>query len=249
MDARFRERLNRSLVKTITYRFCGSAVTFLVVYLLTGKRDLGLGAGILDFFAKIVLFFAHERAWNQVTWGHEKIPSGVIWFSGLSGAGKTTLAEGFAEKLRQAGYPVEMLDGDDVRGVFKDIGFSREERVRYLKTMGFVASRLEKSGSIVIAAFITPYEEARTLIRSQIKNFVEVYVDTPLEVCEARDVKKLYQRARSNQIGNFTGVSDVFEEPTRPDIVLKTQGRSVEETLGELATKVRGSFPVFERAL
>ncbi len=249
MDARFRERLNRSVVKTITYRICGSAITFLVVFVLTGKRELGLGAGILDFFAKLVLFFTHERLWNLVTWGHEEVPSGVIWFTGLSGAGKTTLAQGFAEKLRLAGFPVEMLDGDDVRGIFKDVGFSREERIRYLRTMGFVASRLEKSGSLVVAAFITPYEEARTIIRSQIKNFVEVYVDTPLEVCEARDVKKLYERARSNQIGNFTGVSDVFEQPTRPDIVLKTQGRSVEETLGELMGKVRSGFPVFERAL
>ena len=162
----------------------------------------------------------------------------VIWLIGYSGAGKTTLAQGLAESLRSSGTSVEVLDGDVVRGQKKRTDFSREARLEHLRSMALEAAQFEKSGSVVIGAFITPYEEARRFLRQSCQHYIEVWVDTSLADCEKRDVKGLYGKARRGDISHFTGISDIFDEPKDADIRLSTSDRTVQETLAELTQKL-----------
>ena len=153
----------------------------------------------------------------------------VLWFTGLSGSGKSTISEKVYARLKDEGYEVEHLDGDAVREVFPSTGFSKEERDNHVKKVGFIASLLQKHGVFVVASFISPYQDARDFVRNQCEDFTEVFISTPLEVCEARDVKGLYEKARSGEIDNFTGISDPYEEPANPEIDIDTTDISPEE--------------------
>jgi adenylylsulfate kinase len=163
----------------------------------------------------------------------------TLWFTGLSGAGKTTISKSVAEKLRLDGYKLEVLDGDIVRqNLTKGLGFSKEDRDENIRRIGFVANLLTRNGVIVIVSAISPYRAIREEVRDRIGDFIEVYVNAPLEVCEARDVKGLYRRARSGEIKNFTGIDDPYESPSNPDIECRTDqeelAESVEKVLGKL---------------
>lgn len=152
----------------------------------------------------------------------KKLKPTVLWFTGLSGSGKSTISEKVYEILKNRGYKIEHLDGDAVREVFPTTGFSKEERDSHVKRVGFVASLLQKHGVFVVASFISPYQDARDFVRNMCEDFTEVYISTPLEVCEERDVKGLYAKARSGEIDNFTGISDPYEEPESPEIEIDT---------------------------
>ena len=153
----------------------------------------------------------------------------VLWFTGLSGSGKSTIAAKVAKELMRRGFKVELLDGDTLRRVFPQTGFTQEARNEHIKRVGYMASVLEKHGVFVIATFVSPYREARRFVRKLCRNFIEVHVSTPLAVCEKRDVKGLYARARRGEIWNFTGVSDPYEPPRKPEITIDTTGLSVAE--------------------
>ena len=164
----------------------------------------------------------------------------VIWLTGLSASGKTTIAEALTDDLKTLGHRVEHLDGDLVRKMFPGTGFSREERDRHIKRVGYLAALLEKHDVCVVASFISPYREARDFVRTQCRNFIEVYVSTPLEECERRDPKGLYIKARSGEISNFTGISDPYEPPEKPEIEIDTTGLTVEETVEQILDKLTG---------
>jgi len=152
----------------------------------------------------------------------------VLWFTGLSGSGKTTTANHVAELLIAANQRVEILDGDVLRNtICKDLGFSKEDRFENIKRMVYIANLLHKHGVIVIVSAITPYREMRQYARQQIAGFVEVFVDCPLQECEKRDVKGLYAKARNNVIQHFTGISDPYEQPEKPDITIDTVDNTV----------------------
>jgi adenylylsulfate kinase len=159
----------------------------------------------------------------------------TLWFTGLSGAGKTTISEIVEHELRERERQVEVLDGDIVRtNLSKGLTFSREDRNINVLRIGFVANLLTRNGVGVIVSAISPYKEARDQVRRRIVDFVEVFVDAPLEVCAERDVKGLYKKAFAGEIEQFTGVSDPYEPPNAPDLVLKTD----EESPAESARKV-----------
>ncbi len=163
----------------------------------------------------------------------------TLWFTGLSGSGKSTIAERVALKLERRGIPVEILDGDVVRThLSKGLGFSREDRDENIKRVGFVCQILTRHGVAVIASVISPYREAREYNRQRIKHFVEVYTRCPVEVCEARDLKGLYQKARSGEIKGFTGVDDPYEPPLNPEVTCKTDVESVEESVEKVLQKL-----------
>jgi len=152
----------------------------------------------------------------------------VIWFTGLSGSGKSTLAQNLVQYLRKEIYPVESLDGDLIRSIFPT-GFSQEERENHIRRMGYMASRLEAHGVFVVASFISPYEKSRQEVRNFCNQFIEIYVSTPLEICEKRDPKKLYKKARTGEIENFTGIDAPYEKPKTPDIIIDTSQTSTED--------------------
>ncbi|MBB6098154.1 adenylylsulfate kinase [Deinobacterium chartae] len=151
-------------------------------------------------------------------------PAGrVVWFTGLSGAGKTTLARGLAHALSARGVPVELLDGDAVREhLSQGLGFSRADRDTNVRRIAFVAGLLEKHGVTVLVSAISPYRATRSAVLAGFRNPLEVFVDAPLEVVTRRDVKGLYLRALAGEIPHFTGVSDPYEAPLAPDLHLRT---------------------------
>ena len=153
----------------------------------------------------------------------------VVWFTGLSGSGKSSVAQWVAAELRSQGLPVETLDGDVIRRVFPNTGFSKSERDTHIRRAGYFASRLEFHGVTVIASFVSPDRESRDFVRDLCRNFVEVHVATPLEECERRDVKGLYAKARRGDIRDFAGISDPYEPPVSPELVVDTSLMSVEE--------------------
>lgn len=147
----------------------------------------------------------------------------VIWFTGLSSAGKSTIAKAVCGHLLASGARVELLDGDEIRtNLCRGLGFSREDRDENVRRIGYVASLLARHGVIVLVAAIAPYREAREQVRGLCGRFVEVYVNAPLSVCECRDVKGLYRKARSGEVPHFTGVTDPYEAPLQPDVECRT---------------------------
>jgi adenylylsulfate kinase len=156
----------------------------------------------------------------------------TLWFTGLSGAGKTTVSEIVEKELRERIGSVEVLDGDIVRtNLSKGLGFSRADRDTNVLRIGFVAKLLTRNGVAVIVSAISPYKEARDQVRRDIgDDFIEVFVDCPVEVCAARDVKGLYKKAFAGEIKEFTGVSDPYEPPAAPDLVLRTDEEEPKES-------------------
>lgn len=157
----------------------------------------------------------------------------VVWFTGLSGSGKSTLANMVEKKLFDLGIHTFSLDGDNIRkGLNSNLGFTREDRKENLRRISEVAKLFVDSGTVVIASFISPLQADREAIKKTISNedFVEVYVNTPLEVCEERDVKGLYKKARAGEIKNFTGIDAPYEAPQNPDIEVKTNEEEAEKS-------------------
>lgn len=154
----------------------------------------------------------------------------TCWLTGLSGAGKSTIAAELAKALDELSAPYEYLDGDIIRtNLSKGLGFSREDRDTNVLRVGFVCNLLNKHGVNTVVAMISPYQDTREKLRFYLPNFIEVYVATPLEVCIERDTKGLYKKALSNEIPEFTGISSPYEAPKNPDLALKTHEESLEQ--------------------
>lgn len=158
-------------------------------------------------------------------------PGFVLWMTGLSGAGKTTIALILVEELKRRGLKVERLDGDVVReSLTRDLGFTKEDRDKNIERVMFVAKLLSRNGVACVCSFISPYQAVRDKVRAETTNFIEVFVDAPLEVVKERDVKGLYEKAIAGEIPNFTGISDPFEAPQNPEIHVRTDEQTPEES-------------------
>jgi adenylylsulfate kinase len=170
----------------------------------------------------------------------EKQRGVTIWLTGLSGAGKTTICRFLETELRSQGYKIEVLDGDVVRqNLSKGLTFSKEDRDENIRRIGFVAHLLTRNNVIVLVSVISPYRAIREEVKEQIGDFIEVYVNPPLEVCEQRDVKGLYKKARDCEIKNFTGIDDLYEIPLEPDVECKTNQESIAQSANKILTKLQ----------
>ena len=164
----------------------------------------------------------------------------VLWFTGLSGSGKSTIAIRVHRELERRGVEVEYIDGDALREVFPATGFTREEREEHLRRTGYMASRLAAHGVTVVASFVSPYRASREFIRRLCPGFLEIFVATPLDECERRDVKGLYARARRGEIRNFTGIDDPYEPPEHPELTLDTRALSVDQCVDRVLGRLGG---------
>lgn len=156
----------------------------------------------------------------------------IVWFTGLSGSGKSTIANAVEQELFKRGIKTYLLDGDNVRhGLNKDLGFSELDRIENIRRIGEVSKLFVDSGLIVLTAFISPFKSDRQIARSLVEydEFIEVFIDTPLEICESRDPKGLYKKARNGAIKNFTGIDSPYEIPQNPEIHIKTENKSIQE--------------------
>lgn len=167
-------------------------------------------------------------------------PGFILWLTGLSGAGKSTISSALLPRLEAAGRRVELLDGDVVRThLTQGLGFSREDRNTNVRRIGWVAGLVARHGGVALAAVISPYREVREELKRTYPHFVEIFIDTPLDVCAARDVKGLYARAKAGEIKGFTGIDDPYEPPTEPDVVIRTPEVSVERAVELILTHLR----------
>ncbi len=164
----------------------------------------------------------------------------TVWFTGLSGAGKTTICQAVEKDLRARQFKVEVLDGDVVRqNLTKGLGFSKEDRDENIRRIGFVAHLLTRNDVIVLVSVISPYRNIREQVRQSIGDFIEVYVNAPLEVCEQRDVKGLYKKARAGEIKHFTGIDDPYESPLRPEVECRSDQENITESVTKVLTKIK----------
>ena len=161
----------------------------------------------------------------------------LIWFTGLSGSGKSTLAVQLEAALADRGYKTYLLDGDNIRtGLNKDLSFTDDGRIENIRRIGEVSKLMIDAGLVVLSAFISPFESDRQQVKAIVgqDHYFEVFVDTPLEICEQRDVKGLYKKARAGEVKNFTGIDSPYERPTNPDIAIETHRLSVEQSVEQL---------------
>ncbi|HEY9770718.1 MAG TPA: adenylyl-sulfate kinase [Coleofasciculaceae cyanobacterium] len=166
----------------------------------------------------------------------------AVWFTGFSGAGKSTIAEALTDKLKSKGYQLEVLDGDEIReNLTKDLGFSKEDRDTNIRRIGFVAKLLVRNKIIVLVPVISPYRAIREEMRANIGNFVEVFVNAPLSVCEERDVKGLYKLVRAGKIKQFTGIDDPYEPPINPEVECRTDLEELSESVEKIFSKLKES--------
>lgn len=180
-----------------------------------------------------------KREHRQRQNGHASV---VLWFTGLSGSGKSTIAHAVEEQLYQMGCRTYVLDGDNVRhGLCGDLGFSTEDRRENIRRIGEMAKLFVDAGLIVLTAFISPFRADRKRVRGILMpgDFLEIYCKCPIEVCEARDVKQLYKRARTGEVPEFTGISSPYEEPLAPDLAIDTAQLSLEQSVNAVMTLLR----------
>lgn len=233
----------RHLFKTFSWRVIATFITFLIAWILTGNIDVAMGIGAIEVVLKMVAYYYHERFWFTKIRFKKKITRPpnlhprmiglsteerkeclhqnpqVVWMTGLSGSGKSTIAEALERKLASNGFKTFILDGDNTRwGINADLGFTHWDREENLRRVAEIAKLFTDAGFIVITAFISPYTETREKAREIIGDdkFKEVYISTSLGDCIRRDVKGLYKKAYAGEIKHFTGVSDPFEIPENP---------------------------------
>lgn len=180
-----------------------------------------------------IVWHDHQVGQNERSKIKEQKPA-ILWFTGLSGSGKSTIANTVESKLLSMGKHTYLLDGDNIRmGLNKGLGFSELDRIENIRRIGEVAKLFVDAGILVLTAFISPFQKERDNVRSLVKEnaFIEIYTDTPLSVCESRDPKGLYIKARKGEIADFTGISSPYESPENPEIHIKTESQSIEESV------------------
>jgi adenylylsulfate kinase len=222
------ETKKRSILKAISWRTWATITTAVIVFIFTGEIALAVTVGLLEVFAKMGLYFFHERFWQKVRWGKKDVPAFVLWFTGLPASGKKVVADAVYRQLSDEGLRIERLDSLDVRPLFPEVGFAPADVDRHVRRSGHLCSMLEKNGVAVVASFVSPYRPSRDFARSITGNFVEVYMQTTPEACEKRDTKGHYQKARAGEYRFFPGVDIDYEVPLNPELVIDVDNSSLE---------------------
>ena len=235
----YKETNIRSIAKGITWRFVATTTTMIIVYLFFGNLELAVATGLLETVAKIGLYWGHEKVWQKIRWGRKKIEPFNVWFTGLPLSGKTTIADKVYEELQKLDIPLERVDSKDIRELFPNVGYSREERNRHIKRIGHLIQTLQKNSISTVCSFVSPYRESRKMIREMVKNNIVVYLKSDIETCQKRDYKGVYKKALNGEIENFTGISDIYEEPQHAEIVIDTREVSVDEAVDKIVRYVK----------
>jgi len=238
----YKETNLRSIAKGISWRFVATGTTIIIVYTFFGRLDLAIAAGLLETILKIALYWGHEKIWQKIRWGKERIEPFNVWFTGLPLSGKTTIADLLYQKLQKLDIPLERIDSKDIRALIPDIGYTREERNRHIKRIGHLIQTLQKNSISTVCSFVSPYRESRKMIRQMVKNNIVVYVKADLETCQQRDYKGVYQKALQGEIKNFTGISDIYEEPQHAEIVIDTEKISPEEAAETIFKYIKKNY-------
>jgi len=208
------------LLKAICWRFIAASITVALIFIVSGSLVMGFTVGIADTVIKILAYYGFDIFWLKLKHKFKKPPQ-VLWLTGLSGAGKTTIAKALQDKLTKLGYTSALLDGDEIRAILPS-GFDKESRMAHVRRVGEMARVMEDQGIIPIVSLISPYKKSRDDARKLAKRFMEIYVATDIEVCRKRDPKGLYAKADAGEIKEFTGVDAPYEIPENPELVIDT---------------------------
>ncbi len=227
----------QQLLKAIVYRIYSSVITFLISYILTKNLAVSISIGLIDSIVKIFSYYAFDEIWAWFT-GIKASPA-VIFLTGFSGAGKTTIGNKLIERLTKKGLSPVLLDGDEIRNAISLTGFDEESRKKHNLNVGYMAKILEGQGKIVVVSLISPYEDIRNQIRAMCNKFIEVHVATDIKVCIERDSKGIYQKAINGEIKDFTGISAPYYPPKNPELVLDTASMSVEECASKIIDQLK----------
>jgi len=233
------ETKKRSILKALSWRTWATITTAIIVFIFTGELALAVTVGFIEVFAKMALYFFHERLWQKISFGKKEIPSFVLWFTGLPASGKKALADTVYQRLIKEKLKVERLDSHDVRPLFPETGFSPEEVNRHVKRAGHLCAMLEKNGVIVVASFVSPYQKSRKFARECAANFIEVYMKTTVEACEQRDDKGHYVKARRGEYQNFPGVDVEYETPVNPEIIIDVDNQTLDESAEQILSYLK----------
>jgi adenylylsulfate kinase len=229
----------KNMIKSIIYRIYAFIITFVVAFIVTGNAQLSATIGIIENTFKILSYYWFDIFWDKFT--KNKYKTSLLFFTGLSGSGKTTIAKALLRELESEGYSAMLLDGDEIREIFKNYGFDKEARIKHNQDVGKMAVYLQNQGIIPIVSLISPYAEARDYVRGISKDFTEIYINTPLSTCESRDVKGLYKKVRNGEIKDFTGVHDSapYEVPKFPELSIDTEKFNVDNCVNQILKHIK----------
>tara|TARA_R100000808_G_scaffold367_1_gene2052 strand:- start:18173 stop:18904 length:732 start_codon:yes stop_codon:yes gene_type:complete len=225
----------RNILKAASWKTLGFITLSALTYAITGSLKQMTYIAILYHLCMLMAYMFHERLWDKIRWGKTK--GLAIQMTGMSGSGKSTLTKLVSQRLKKRGLLVEIIDGDEYRAnLCSDLGFSKEDRNTNIRRLGFVSKVLSRNNVITIIAAINPYDEIRKELVNKNKNLKTVYVECKMNVLIERDVKGLYKKAllpdgHPDKIYNFTGISDPFEAPTNPDLVINTAKQPVDKSV------------------
>lgn len=222
----------RTLYKSISYRIYSSLITVIISWIVTKNIVISLSIGFFDSLIKIASYYYFDNIWEKI-FGIKQKPC-VLWMTGLSGSGKTTIAHGLIDRFKKNGIVPILLDGDEIRNAIKLTGFDEESRKKHNLNVGLIASIFEKQGNIVIVSLISPYDDIRKEVRKLCKKFIEIYVDTPIEECIKRDPKGLYKKAIAGEIKEFTGISSPYFPPANAELIINTDKLNVKDSIEKI---------------
>jgi len=226
----------RTIIKTISWRVTATLTTIAIVLAITGRINVALQIGVIEVFMKILVYYLHERVWTNMTFGIKEKPPLVLWFTGLSGCGKSQLSQAIYEKLQRKKIRAEYFDGRKIREIFPEIGYAPNKRKEHIKQIGSLVKILENNYTTVVGSFESPYEESRAYLRNNLKNYIEIYVYATLDYCIKNDTRGLYRKALSGELDNFVGVSIKYEEPKNPNIKIDFEHQTVEDSTNQIIT-------------
>ena len=235
----YKETNLRSITKGLSWRLFATFTTIVIVYAFFGRLDLAIFAGVLESAVKIVLFWIHERVWIKVRWGKKKIKPFSLWLTGLPCSGKSAIADEVLLQLEKFDIPLERLDSKDIRSVIPNIGYERDDRSRHLLRVAHLIKTLQGNSISTISSFVSPYQESRQAIGQMVQNHILVFIKTDLATCKQRDKANKYERAIKGEILNFTGISDVYEEPQDANIVIDGTSNSIEASAREIVKYIQ----------
>jgi len=238
----YKDTNQRSIVKGISWRVIATTTTIAIVYFFFDRLDLAVATGMIETVLKVGLYWLHERAWFKVRWGRKKIEPFNLWFTGLSLSGKTTIADLVYIELEKEQIPLERIDATELRDLIPNIGFTREDRNRHMRRVGFLIQTLQKNSISTIASFISPYRESRKAIREMVKNNIVVYLKSDVETCQLRDYKGVYEKALSGEYQHFSGVNEPYEEPQNAEIVIDTRETSIDESVQIIVKYIKKNY-------
>jgi len=238
----YKETNKRSVVKGITWRVVATTTTMVIVYIFFGRLDLAIATGLIESILKVGLYWAHERVWYKFRWGMNRIEPFNLWFTGLPLSGKTTIADAVFKELEKVNIPLERIDSKDIRELLPDIGFRREERNTHIARIGHLIKTLQNNSISTVSSFVSPYRESRQQVAELVKNNVLIYVKASVDTCKTRDTEGKYAKALSGEYKNFTGISDVYEEPAHADIVIDTDIESVDDAVRKIMKHIKKQY-------